>query len=102
MTFVQVGPDLILVWLNLYLYEARRLTCRIQNTSSLSKGKVRKFEEETQLQSKGVLVKGFCYLLEYYIGLVVCYPILVRISSLSSGYVLFCEISLGEIHCTCW
>ena len=49
-----------------------------------------KFEEETQLQSKGVLVKGFGYLLEAYLGLVVHYPILVRVF----GYPLFGEISL--------
>jgi hypothetical protein len=71
------------------------------STSSLSQGKVSKSEDETKLQSKGVLVKGFGYLLEVYLGLVVCYPILVRVSSLSSGYLLFCEISLGERHCTC-
>jgi hypothetical protein len=62
---------------------------------------VRKSEEETQLQSKGVLVKGFGYLLEAYLGLVVRYSILVRVSGLSSGYLLFCEISLGERRCTC-
>jgi hypothetical protein len=39
-------------------------------------------------------VKGFHYLLETYLGLVVCYPILVRVSILSSGYLMFCEISL--------
>jgi hypothetical protein len=50
-----------------------------------------KSEEETQLQSKGVLVKGF---LEAYLGMVVCYPILVRVSGLSYGYLLFGEISL--------
>jgi hypothetical protein len=53
-----------------------------------------KSEEETQLQSKGVLVKGFGYLLEDYLGLVVRYPILVRVSGLSSDYLLFGEISL--------
>jgi hypothetical protein len=53
-----------------------------------------KSEEETQLQSKGVLVKGFGYLLEAYLGLVVRYPILVRVSGLSSDYLLFGEISL--------
>jgi hypothetical protein len=50
-----------------------------------------------QLQSKGGLVKGFGYLLEAYLGLVVRYSILVRVS----GYLLFCEISLIERHCTC-
>jgi hypothetical protein len=43
-----------------------------------------KSEEETQLQRKGVLVKGFGSLLEDYLGLVVRYPILVRVSGLSS------------------
>jgi hypothetical protein len=52
--------------------------------------KVRKSEEKTQLQKKGVLAKGFGYLLEDYLGLVVCYPILVRVF----GYPLFGEISL--------
>jgi hypothetical protein len=49
-------------------------------------------EEETQLHSKGVLVKGFGYLLEAYLGLVVRYPILIRVSGLSSNYLLFGEI----------
>ena len=71
------------------------------NTSFLYQGKVCKSEEEMQLQSKGVLVKNFGYLLEDYLGLVVRYPILVRVSDLSSSYLLFCEISLGERHCTC-
>jgi hypothetical protein len=39
-------------------------------------------------------VKGFGYLLEAYLGLVVCYPILVRVSGLSFDYLLFGEISL--------
>jgi hypothetical protein len=39
-------------------------------------------------------VKGFGYLLEAYLGLVVCYPILVRVFSLSSDYHLFGDISL--------
>ena len=60
-----------------------------------------KSEEETQLHSKGVLVKGFGYLLENYLVLVVHYPALVRVSGLSFCYLLFCEISLGERHCTC-
>jgi hypothetical protein len=46
-------------------------------------------------------VKGFGYLLEAYLVLVVHYPILVRVFGLSSGYLLFCEISLGERCCTC-
>ena len=41
--------------------------------------KVCKSEEEMQLQRKGVLVKGFGYMLKDYLGLVVCYPILVRV-----------------------
>jgi hypothetical protein len=45
----------------------------------LSHRKVCKSKEETQLQRKGVLAKGFGYLLEEYLGLVVCYPILVRV-----------------------
>jgi hypothetical protein len=45
-------------------------------------------------------VEGFGYLLEVYLGLVVRYPILVRVFGLSFGYLLFCEISLGERHCT--
>jgi hypothetical protein len=53
-----------------------------------------KYEEETHLQSKDVLVKGFGYLLEDYLGLVVHYPILIRVSGLSSDYLLFGEISL--------
>jgi hypothetical protein len=57
---------------------------------------VRKCEEETQLQSKVVLVKGFGYLLETYLGLVVRYPILVKVSSLSYNYLLFGEISLEK------
>jgi hypothetical protein len=39
-------------------------------------------------------VKGFGYLFEAYLVLVVHYPILVRISSLSSDYLMFGEISL--------
>jgi hypothetical protein len=58
---------------------------------------VRKSKEEMQLQSKGVLVKGFGYLLEAYLGLVVRYPILVRVFGLSSDYLLFGEISLEDI-----
>ena len=64
---------------------------KIYNTSSLYQEKVCKFEEETQLQSKGVLVKGFGYLLQDYLGLVVHYPILVRVFGLSSDYLLFGE-----------
>jgi hypothetical protein len=45
---------------------------------------VHKSEEETQLQRKGVLVKGFGYMLEDYLGLAVHYPILVRIFEFSS------------------
>jgi hypothetical protein len=45
-------------------------------------------------------VKSFGYFLEVYLGLVVRYPILVRVYGLSSGYLLFCEISLGERNCT--
>ena len=40
------------------------------------------------------MVKGFCYLLEDYLCLVVHYPILVRVSGLSFDYLLFGEISL--------
>ena len=47
-----------------------------------------------QLQRKGFLVKGFGYLLEDYLGLVVRYPILVRVSGLSSDCLNFGEISL--------
>jgi hypothetical protein len=47
-----------------------------------------------QLQSKVVSWRVFGYLLEVYLGLVVHYPILVRVSDLSSSYLLFCEISL--------
>jgi hypothetical protein len=54
-----------------------------------------------QLQSKVFLLEGFGYLLEAYLGLVVHYPIMVRVSGLSSGYLLFCEISLGERRCIC-
>jgi hypothetical protein len=54
-----------------------------------------------QLQSKVVLLDVFGYLLEVYLCLVVRYPILLRFSSLSFGYLLFCEISLGERRCTC-
>jgi membrane-bound acyltransferase YfiQ involved in biofilm formation len=43
-------------------------------------------------------VEGFGYLLEVYLGLVVCYPILVRVSGLSFGYLLFYEISLGVVE----
>jgi hypothetical protein len=64
------------------------------NTSSLTQGKVHKSEEEMQLHSKGVLVKGCGYLLEEYFGLVMRYPILVRVSGLSFAYLLFGEISL--------
>jgi hypothetical protein len=39
-------------------------------------------------------VKGFGYLLEAYLGLVVHYPILVRVSDLSFDYLLFGEMSL--------
>jgi len=39
-------------------------------------------------------VKGFGYLLEDYLGLVVCYPILVRIYVLYSDYLMFGDISL--------
>jgi len=39
-------------------------------------------------------VNGFGYLLEAYLGLVVRYPILVKVSGLSSDYLLFGEISL--------
>jgi hypothetical protein len=39
-------------------------------------------------------VKGLGYLLEDYLGLVVCYPILVRAFGLSSEYLMFGEISL--------
>jgi hypothetical protein len=61
-------------------------------------GKVRKFEEETQLKRKGVLVKGFGYLLEDYLGLVVVrYPILVRVFGLSF---VWRDLS-RERHCTC-
>jgi len=45
--------------------------------------KVHNYEEEMQLQRKGFLVKGFGYLLEDYLGLVVRYPILVRVFGLS-------------------
>ena len=51
-------------------------------------------EEETQIHSKGVLVKGFGYLLEAYLGLGVHYSILVRVFGISSDYLLFSEISL--------
>ena len=47
-----------------------------------------------QRQSKGVLVNGFGYVLEAYLGLVVCYHILVRVPGLSSDYLMFGEISL--------
>jgi len=40
------------------------------------------------------MVKGFGYLLEDYLGLVVHYPILVTVSSLSSYYILCGDISL--------
>jgi hypothetical protein len=33
-----------------------------------------------QLHRKGVMVKGFGYVVEDYLGLVVCYSILVRVS----------------------
>jgi hypothetical protein len=46
-------------------------------------------------------VEGFGSLLEVYLGLEVHYPILVKVSSLSSGYLLFCEIYLGERRRTC-
>jgi hypothetical protein len=86
-------------------YASLSLTSKLLNLSyklcDNSQGKVRKFEEETQLQSKGVLVKGFSYLLEAYLGLLLHYSIIVRVSSLSYGYLLFCEISLGERRCTC-
>ena len=39
-------------------------------------------------------MKGFGYLLEDYLGLVVCYPILIRVPGLSYDYLLFGEISL--------
>jgi hypothetical protein len=39
-------------------------------------------------------VKGFGYLLEAYLGLVVRYPILVRVYVLSNNYLLFGKISL--------
>jgi hypothetical protein len=39
-------------------------------------------------------VEGFGYRKEVYLGLVVRYPIMVRVSGLSSSYLLFCEISL--------
>ena len=39
-------------------------------------------------------MKGFGYLLEDYLGLVVCYSILVRVSGLSFDYLLFGEIYL--------
>jgi hypothetical protein len=55
---------------------------------------VHKSEVEKQIHSKGVLMKGFDYLLENYLRLLVCYVILVRVSGLSSDYLLFREISL--------
>ena len=55
----------------------------MHNTSSLTQVKVRKSEEETQLQRKAVLVKGFGYLLEDYLGLVVRYSIMVMVYGLS-------------------
>jgi hypothetical protein len=67
----------------LYLSEARHLTWRTHTTSSLTQVKVHNSEEEMQLQRKGVLVKGFGYLLKDYHVLVVCYPILVRVFGLS-------------------
>jgi hypothetical protein len=36
-----------------------------------------------------------------FLGLVLRYSIVVRVSGLSSGYLMFREISLGERHCTC-
>jgi hypothetical protein len=39
-------------------------------------------------------VKGFVYVLVAYLGLMMRYPILVRVSSLSSDYLLFDEIPL--------
>ena len=62
---------------------------------------MRKSEEDMQLHSRVVLMEGFGYLLEVYLGLVVVYPILVKVDGPSSGYLLFCEISLGERCCTC-
>jgi hypothetical protein len=56
---------------------------KTHNTISLTQVKVHKYEEETQLQRKGVIVKGFGYLLENYLGLVVHYPTLVRVSGLA-------------------
>jgi hypothetical protein len=53
-----------------------------------------KSEKETQIQSKVVFMEGFGYQKEVYLGLVVRYPIMVRVSGLSSGYLLFFEISL--------
>jgi hypothetical protein len=46
-------------------------------------------------------VEIFGYVLEVYLGLVVHYPILVRVFGLSSSYLMFCEITLGKRHCTC-
>jgi hypothetical protein len=74
---------------------------KTHNTISLSQEKVCKYKEETQLQSKGVLVKAFGYLLVAYLGLVVRYPIIVRVYGISYGYLMFCEFSLGERHCIC-
>jgi hypothetical protein len=39
-------------------------------------------------------VKGFGFLLEDYLGLVVRYPIMVRFSGLSFDYLMFGDISL--------
>jgi hypothetical protein len=38
----------------------------------------------TQLQRRSVSVKGFGYLVKDYLGLVVCYSVLVRVSGGSS------------------